>query len=79
MLNLEEFYNWMLQYVDIDGIEHRVLTGPKQLQARHAQDEIKIKAIEQLDRLQNRFPDHQYFEDIRKEINAPRRRLGRNF
>ena len=25
MLNLEEFYNWMLQYVDIDYIEHRVL------------------------------------------------------
>ena len=71
MLNLEEFYNWMLQYVGIDYIEHRVLTGPKQLQARHASDEIKSKALAQLDRLQNRFPDHQYFEDIRKEINAP--------
>jgi molybdenum cofactor biosynthesis enzyme MoaA len=71
MLDLEPFYNWMLQYVDVDYIEHRVLTGPKQLQARHASDEIKVKALEQLDRLQKRFPDHQYFEDIRNEINQP--------
>ena len=45
MLNLEQFYNWCLQYVDIDYIEHRVLTGPKQLQARHASDEIKTQAL----------------------------------
>lgn len=71
MLDLEPFYNWMLQYVDIDYIEHRVLTGPKQLQARHASDEIKAKALEQVDRLQERFPDDMYLKDIRNEINQP--------
>ena len=70
MLNLEQFYNWCLQYVDIDYIEHRVLTGPKQLQARHASDEIKTQALVQLNKLQQRFPNHQYFDDIHKELTA---------
>ena len=70
MLNLEEFYNWCLKFVNIDRIEHRVLTGPKQLQARHATDRIKIQALCQLNRLRERFPEHQYFDDILKELNA---------
>tara|TARA_B100000035_G_scaffold106586_1_gene90402 strand:+ start:4989 stop:6125 length:1137 start_codon:yes stop_codon:yes gene_type:complete len=68
MCNLEEFYNWCLQYVDIDYIEMRVLTGPKQLQARHASDTLKTQALLQVNNLQERFPDHQYFDDIRKEL-----------
>ena len=72
MLDLENFYNWCLQYVDIDYIEHRVLTSPKQLQARHAEDTVKIKALEQVKRLQKRFPNHPYFDDIRKEIASSR-------
>ena len=70
MLNLEEFYNWCLQYVDLDWIEMRVLSGPKWLQARHATDRIKIQALCQLNRLRERFPEHQYFDDILKELNA---------
>jgi MoaA/NifB/PqqE/SkfB family radical SAM enzyme len=70
MLNLEEFYNWCLQYVDLEYIEMRVLTGPKQLQARHATDRIKLQSLAQLNRLRERFPNHQYFDDILKEINA---------
>ena len=70
MLNLEEFYNWCLKFVNIDRIEHRVLTSPKQLQARHATDKIKIQALCQLNRLRERFPEHQYFDDILKELNA---------
>lgn len=70
MLNLEEFYNWCLQYVDLDWIEMRVLSGPKWLQARHAIDRIKIQALCQLNRLRERFPEHQYFDDILKELNA---------
>ena len=70
MLNLEEFYNWCLQYVDLEYIEMRVLTGPKQLQARHATDRIKLQSLAQLNRLRERFPNHQYFDDIAKEINA---------
>ena len=70
MLNLEQFYNWCLQYVDLEYIEMRVLSGPKWLQARHATDRIKLQALAQLDRLRERFPNHQYFDDISKEINA---------
>ena len=44
MLNLEQFYNWCLQYVDLEYIEMRVLSGPKWLQARHATDRIKFEA-----------------------------------
>ncbi len=68
MCNLEEFYNWCLSYVGIDYIEHRVLTGPKQLQARHASDEQKQQAMQQELRLQQRYPDHEYFKDIIKEL-----------
>ncbi len=68
MCNLEEFYNWCLSYVGIDYIEHRVLTGPKQLQARHASDEQKQQAMQQVLRLQQRYPDHEYFKDIIKEL-----------
>lgn len=68
MLNLEEFYNWMLQYVHINYIEHRVLTGPKHLQARHASDERKQKAMQQVNRLIDRYPEHEYFYDIKKEL-----------
>jgi MoaA/NifB/PqqE/SkfB family radical SAM enzyme len=81
MLNLEEFYNWALQFdpIDymghrvpaIDWIEHRVLSSPKWLQARHATDRIKLQALAQLNRLRERFPNHQYFDDIAKELNAP--------
>jgi MoaA/NifB/PqqE/SkfB family radical SAM enzyme len=71
MLNLESFYDWMLQYVSIDWIEHRVLTSPKQLQARHASDEIKAQALEQVNRLEQRFPNNGYLVDIRNEINQP--------
>ena len=79
MLNLEEFYNWALQFDTIvngkpqpaiDWIEMRVLSGPKWLQARHATDGIKLQALAQLNRLRERFPNHQYFDDILKEINA---------
>ncbi len=79
MLNLEEFYNWALQFDTIvngkpqpaiDWIEMRVLSGPKWLQARHATDGIKLQALAQLNRLRERFPNHQYFDDIAKEINA---------
>ena len=68
MCNLEEFYNWCLSYVGIDYIEHRVLTGPKQLQARHASDEQKQQAMQQVLRLQQRYPKHEYFNDIIKEL-----------
>ncbi len=70
MLNLEEFYNWCLKYVAIDYIEMRVLTSPKQLQARHAPQHIKDTALNQVLRLQKKFPNHQYFEDIIKELHA---------
>ncbi len=70
MLNLEEFYNWCLSYVDLDYIEMRVLSGPKWLQARHAPDEFKQQALVQLNKLRERFPQHQYFEDIQKELDA---------
>ena len=70
MLNLEEFYNWCLKYVAIDYIEMRVLTSPKQLQARHAPQHIKDTALNQVLRLQKKFPKHQYFEDIIKELHA---------
>lgn len=68
MCNLEEFYNWCLQYTELDYIEMRVLTGPKQLQARHASDELKQQAMQQVLRLQQRYPDHEYFKDIIKEL-----------
>ena len=70
MLNLREFYNWCLQYVAIDYIEMRVLTGPKQLQARHAPQHVKDTALDQALELQKQFPNHQYFEDIIKELHA---------
>jgi len=68
MLNLQEFYDWCLSYVGIDYIEHRVLTGPKQLQARHASDERKQKAMLQVEHLIERYPEHEYFYDIKKEL-----------
>jgi len=68
MLNLEEFYNWCLQYTELDYIEMRVLTGPKQLQARHASDALKQQAMQQVDRLIAQYPDHEYFYDIKKEL-----------
>ena len=68
MLNLEEFYNWCLQFVDLEYMEHRVLTGPKHLQARHASYERKQKAMQQVDRLIERYPEHEYFYDIKKEL-----------
>tara|TARA_B100001287_G_scaffold275791_1_gene284454 strand:- start:1061 stop:2209 length:1149 start_codon:yes stop_codon:yes gene_type:complete len=68
MCNLEEFYNWCLGYVGIDYIEHRVLTYPRQLQARHASEEQKQEAMQQVLRLQQRYPEHEYFKDIIKEL-----------
>jgi len=72
MLDLEPFYNWCLSWVGIDYIEHRVLTHPKQLQARHASDELKDEAMQQALRLQQRYPEHEYFKDIIKELNHNR-------
>ena len=68
MLNLEEFYNWRLQYTELDYIEMRVLTGPKQLQARHASHALKQQAMQQVDRLIAQYPNHEYFYDIKKEL-----------
>jgi len=68
MCNLEEFYDWCLSYVGIDYIEHRVLTYPRQLQARHASEPIKQEAMQQVLRLQQRYPEHEYFKDIIKEL-----------
>ena len=68
MLNLEEFYNWCLQYTELDYIEMRVLTGPKQLQARHASHALKQQAMQQVDRLIAQYPNHEYFYDIKKEL-----------
>jgi len=68
MCNLEEFYNWCLQYTELDYIEMRVLTGPKQLQARHASHALKQQAMQQVDRLIAQYPDHEYFYDIKKEL-----------
>ena len=70
MLNLEDFYNWCLQYVTIDYIEMRVLSSPKWLQARHATQIIKQQAQHQLERMQERYPDYQYFDDIAVELAA---------
>ena len=68
MCNLEEFYNWCLQYTELDYIEMRVLTGPKQLQARHASHALKQQAMQQVDRLIAQYPNHEYFYDIKKEL-----------
>ena len=70
MLNLEDFYNWCLQYVTIDYIEMRVLSSPKWLQARHATQVVKQKAQQQLKRMQARYQDYQYFDDIALELEA---------
>tara|TARA_Y200000002_G_scaffold344230_1_gene317313 strand:- start:1778 stop:2917 length:1140 start_codon:yes stop_codon:yes gene_type:complete len=70
MLNLEDFYNWCLQYVTMDYIEMRVLSSPKWLQARHATQVIKQQAQQQLERMQARYPDYQYFDDIAVELAA---------
>ena len=70
LLNLEDFYNWCSQYVYIDYIEMRVLSRPKWLQARHAPDNFKQQAFVQLNKLRERFPKHQYFDDIQKELDA---------
>ena len=70
MLNLEQFYNWCLQYVDLEYIEMRVLSSPKWLQARHATQVIKQQAQQQLERLLAKYPEHQYFDDIAVELSA---------
>ena len=70
MLNLEDFYNWCLQYVTIDYIEMRVLSSPKWLQARHATQVVKQKAQQQLKRIPARYQDYQYFDDIALELEA---------
>jgi len=48
-----------------------VLTGPKQLQARHAPDYIKEKSKQQVQRLLEKFPNQFYLPDLLTELEKP--------
>lgn len=71
ILDLETFWNWCTQYSNIKDIEHRLLTGPKFLQARHAKDSVKREGIAQALRLLEKYPNNEYLIDIIKELKQP--------
>lgn len=74
ILDVEDFWNWEADIFGDDGshwIEYRVLTGPKQLQARHAPDYIKEKSKQQVHRLLEKFPNQFYLPDLLTELEKP--------
>jgi len=74
ILDVEDFWNWEADIFRDDGshwIEYRVLTGPKQLQARHAPDYIKEKSKQQVQRLLEKFPNQFYLPDLLTELEKP--------
>lgn len=73
MLNVEEFFDWgnALQDEGSHFIEHRVLTGPKRFQARHAPDYIKEQSRKQIYRLMEKYPKQFYLPDLLTELDKP--------
>jgi organic radical activating enzyme len=73
MLDLEKFWEWSTDILNGDSykIEHRVLSGPRWLQARHAPKKIKKKARGQVNRLLKKYPDNMYLKQILKELKTP--------
>lgn len=72
ILNITDFFDWgndVLNRYDAGWIEHRVLTGPAKLQARHAPDSLKKQSIAQVEKLIERFPRQFYLPDILKELH----------
>lgn len=74
LLNITDFFEWsndVLQRYDAGWIEHRVLTGPPYLQAKHAPQNLKNQSIDQVKKLLERFPGQFYLPDILKELHKP--------
>lgn len=72
ILDVEDFFNWEADLLNDDGahwIEYRVLTGPKNLQARHAPDYIKEKSKEQVYKLIDKYPQQYYLPDLLTELD----------
>ena len=71
ILNVEEFFDWgnSLQDEGAHFVEHRVLTGPKRFQARHAPDYLKKQSRKQILRLMKKYPNQFYLPDLLKELD----------
>jgi len=77
ILDIENFWLWGKEIANnkkSNWVEHRVLSWPKQIQARHASKKIKKRAKKMIKSLIDQDPnyDHNhYLEEILKELEKP--------